>query len=55
MGSPSVVHQSVGGRIFDSNVIDLVVASLPLAPDLSTTLPFFIDERGGRVEIPIAV
>ena len=54
-GSASAVRQSVGGPIFDSNVIDLVVASLPLAPDLSTTLPFFIYERGGRVEMPVAV
>ncbi len=49
------VHQSLGGPIFDSNVIDLVVASLPLAPNFSTELPFFIYERGGRVPMPVAV
>ena len=49
------VHQPLGGPIFDSNVIDLVVASLPLAPNFSTELPFFIYERGGRVPMPVAV
>jgi hypothetical protein len=53
-GSP-IVHQSVGGAIFDSNVIDLVVASLPLVAGFSTELPFFIYERGGRVSVPVAV
>lgn len=51
----STVHQSLGGAIFDSNVIDLVVASLPLASGFSTELPFFIYERGGRVAMPVAV
>jgi hypothetical protein len=51
----AVVHQSLGGAIFDSNVIDLVVASLPLESGFSTELPFFIYERGGRVAIPVAV
>jgi hypothetical protein len=49
------VHQPLGGPIFDSNVIDLVVASLPLAPNFSTELPFFIYERGGRVPMQVAV
>jgi len=49
------VHQSLGGPIFDSNVIDLVVASLPLAPGFSAELPFFIYERGGRVPMTVAV
>jgi hypothetical protein len=49
------VHQALGGPIFDSNVIDLVVASLPLRPDFSAELPFFIYERGGRVPMPVAV
>lgn len=49
------VHQPLGGAIFDSNVIDLVVASLPLEQNFSTELPFFIYERGGRVSMPVAV
>jgi hypothetical protein len=49
------VHQSLGGAIFDSNVIDVVVASLPLAAGFSTELPFFIYERGGRVVMPVTV
>jgi hypothetical protein len=49
------VHQPLGGTIFDSNVIELVVASLPLAPNFSTELPFFIYERGGRVPMQVAV
>jgi len=49
------VHQSLGGPIFDSNIIDLVVASLPLERGFSAELPFFIYERGGRVEMPVAV
>jgi hypothetical protein len=49
------VRQPLGGRIFDSNVIDLVVASLPLARGFSAELPFFIYERGGRVPMTVAV
>lgn len=49
------VRQLLGGPIFDSNVIDLVVASLPLTRDFSAELPFFIYERGGRVPMPVAV
>jgi hypothetical protein len=49
------VHQSLGGPIFDSNVIDLVVASLPLERGFSAELPFFIYERGGRVPMTVAV
>jgi hypothetical protein len=52
---PQNVHQSLGGPIFDSNVIDLVVASLPLERGLAVDLPFFIYERGGRVTMPVAV
>lgn len=53
--SIAAVQQSLGGRIFDSNVIDLVVAALPLGPGFATELPFFIYERGGRVAMPVAV
>jgi hypothetical protein len=49
------VHQALGGAIYDSNVIELVVASLPLAPQFSAELPFFIYERGGRVPMQVAV
>lgn len=49
------VHQALGGPIFDSNVIDLVVASLPLSQGFTTELPFFIYERGGRVPMQVAV
>ena len=47
------VRQGVGGPIFDSNVLELVIAGLPLEPAFSATLPFFIDERGGRVVMPL--
>jgi hypothetical protein len=54
--SPSTsVHQILGGPIFDSNVIDLVVASLPLERKFSAELPFFIYERGGRVPMAVTV
>ncbi len=53
--SPQTIHQSLGGPIFDSNVIDLVVSGLPLERGFSTNLPFFIYERGGRVPISVAV
>jgi hypothetical protein len=53
--SVTPVHQSLGGPIFDSNVIDLVVAALPLRAGFSAELPFFIYERGGRVAMPVAV
>jgi hypothetical protein len=49
------VRQQLGGPIFDSNVIDLVVAALPLRQGFKADLPFFIYERGGRVSIPVAV
>jgi len=49
------VRQPLGGPIFDSNVIDLVVAALPLREGFTAALPFFIYERGGRVSMPIAV
>lgn len=53
--SIAAVQQWLGGRIFDSNVIDLVVAALPLGPGFATELPFFIYERGGRVTMPVVV
>ncbi len=49
------VDQLLGGPIFDSNVIELVVASLPLDRGFAAELPFFIYERGGRVPMPVAV
>ena len=49
------VRQQLGGPIFDSNVIDLVIAALPLRLGFAADLPFFIYERGGRVSIPVAV
>jgi hypothetical protein len=49
------VHQAVGGPIFDSNVLEMVIAALPLAPNFAAQLPFFIYERGGRVEMAVAV
>jgi hypothetical protein len=52
---PQAIHQSLGGPIFDSNVIDLVISGLPLERGFSTTLPFFIYERGGRVAMAVAV
>ena len=53
--SVAQVRQPLGGPIFDSNVIDLVVAALPLRPGFTAELPFFIYERGGRVSMPVAV
>jgi hypothetical protein len=49
------VEQAIGGPIFDSNIIELVVASLPLREDYGADVPFFIYERGGRVVMPVAV
>jgi hypothetical protein len=49
------IHQPLGGPIFDSNVLDLVIAALPLDRGFSADLPFFIYERGGRVSMPVAV
>ena len=49
------VHKALGGPIFDSNVLDLVVAGLPLREGFSAELPFFIYERGGRVPMAVAV
>lgn len=49
------VQQDIGGSIFDSNILDLVVASLPLRTGLTVELPFFIYERGGRVPMSVTV
>jgi hypothetical protein len=49
------VHQALGGPLFDSNLLELVVAALPLGPQFAAELPFFIYERGGRVEMPVTV
>ncbi len=49
------VHQDLGGPIFDSNVIELVVAALPLRAGFSADVPFFIYERGGRVVMRVTV
>ena len=54
-GGLQAVHQALGGPIFDSNVLELVVAALPLGPQFTADLPFFIYERGGRVPMPVAV
>jgi hypothetical protein len=51
----SVVRQALGGPIFDSNVLDLVVAALPLVRGFTVELPFFIYERGGRVPLRATV
>jgi hypothetical protein len=51
----STVRQEVGGPVFDSNVIDLVVARLPLREGFQASVPFFIYEQGGRVEMPVRV
>lgn len=53
--SAVTVHQPLGGPLFDSNVIDLVVASLPLKAGFTAELPFFFYERGGRVLMRITV
>lgn len=49
------VRQQIGGPIFDSNVLDLVVAALPLRAGFSAEVPFFIYERGGRVPLQVTV
>ena len=49
------VRQAIGGGIFDSNVIDLVVAAMPLREGFNAQVPFFIYEQGGRVMMPVAV
>jgi hypothetical protein len=54
-GSISRVRQELGGPVFDSNIIELVVAALPLRQGFRAELPFFIYERGGRVPMSVAV
>ena len=53
--STTSVRQAIGGPIFDSNVIDLVVASMPLRHGFTAQVPFFIYEQGGRVIMPVTV
>lgn len=52
---PERVSQEIGGPVFDSNLLELVIAALPLAPGFTAELPFFIYERGGRVPMSVAV
>ena len=52
---PDPVHQALGGPIFDSNLLEMVVGALPLDPRFSAELPFFIYERGGRVPMAVTV
>ncbi|HEX7939512.1 MAG TPA: hypothetical protein VF483_11045 [Gemmatimonadaceae bacterium] len=49
------VSQPIGGPIFDSNVIEMVVAAMPLQRGFSTEAPFFIYERGGRIPMAVSV
>jgi hypothetical protein len=49
------IKQVLGGPIFDSNVIEMVVAAMPLSPGFTTNAPFFIYEQGGKVAMPVAV
>jgi hypothetical protein len=53
--SISRVRQELGGPVFDSNIIELVVAALPLRRGFRAELPFFIYERGGRVPVSVTV
>ncbi|HET7039491.1 MAG TPA: hypothetical protein VFH97_06360 [Gemmatimonadales bacterium] len=53
--SVAQVRQSLGSPIFDSNIIDLVIAALPLRSGFSAELPFFIYELGGLVPMQVAV
>ena len=55
LSDSGAVRQELGGPIFDSNVIELVVAALPLQPQFTAELPFFIYERGGRVPMQVTV
>lgn len=52
---PEAVRQGLGGPVFDSNLLDLVVAALPLRARFTAELPFFIYERGGRVAMPVSL
>lgn len=52
---PERVSQEIGGPVFDSNLLELVIAALPLAPGFTAELPFFIYERGGRVPMRVVV
>lgn len=53
--STQLVRQQLGGPIFDSNIIEMVVAVLPLRDGFSADVPFFIYERGGRVPMKVSV
>jgi hypothetical protein len=49
------VHQPLGGPLFDSNLIEMIVAALPLEPGFTRDVPFFFYERGGRVPMRVTV
>lgn len=46
---PEPIDQVFPTRLFDSGIMDLVVAALPLAEGYSARLPFYIFEHGGLV------
>jgi hypothetical protein len=48
-GPPREVAQQLAAQAFDSNITDLVAASLPLAPGYAARLPLYVYEQGGLV------
>jgi hypothetical protein len=48
-GTALPIDHEMATRPYDSSLFDLVIASLPLAPDYTAHLPFYIYERGGLV------
>lgn len=48
-GATEVLDDTLEAAPFDSNVVDLVVAALPLAEGYRARLPFFVHEEGGLV------
>lgn len=49
------IDQHLATPAFDSNIMDLVIAALPLQPGYAVRIPYYIYERGGAVWFNVRV
>jgi hypothetical protein len=54
-GEATAIDQVVGTKIFDSNMLDVLVASLPLSATYKGRIPVYVYEAGGETPVDVAV
>ena len=52
---PAAIDHVVGQRIFDGNMLDVLVASLPLSATYKGRIPVYVYEAGGETPVDVAV